>query len=76
MLPIFYQTFLQKYLTRSQLITLKMLVWLLQGQKQVRIERRFSDTTVTNTTEQLTATFTTIFKSECFKCSTAMVSHH
>jgi hypothetical protein len=39
MLPTFYQTLLQKYLTQSQLITLKMLVWLLQHQKQVRIER-------------------------------------
>ncbi len=39
MLPTFYQTLLQKYLTPSQLITLKMLVWLLQQQKQVRIER-------------------------------------
>ena len=39
MLPTFYQTLLQKYLTPSQLITLKMLVWLLQHQKQVRIER-------------------------------------
>lgn len=39
MLPTFYQTLLQKYLTRSQLVTLKMLVWLLQHQKQVRIER-------------------------------------
>ncbi len=39
MLPTFYQTLLQKYLTQSQLITLKMLIWLLQHQKQVRIER-------------------------------------
>jgi hypothetical protein len=39
MLPTFYQTLLQKYLTPSQLITLKMLVWLLQHQKQVKIER-------------------------------------
>lgn len=39
MLPTFYQTLLRKYLTESQLITLKMLVWLLQHQKQVRIER-------------------------------------
>ena len=39
MLPGFYQTLLQKYLTRSQLITLKMLVWLLQHQKQVKLER-------------------------------------
>ncbi len=29
----------QKYLTKSQLQTLKMLIWLLQVQKQVRIER-------------------------------------
>lgn len=39
MLPTFYQTLLQKYLTQSQLNTLKMLVWLLQHQKQLRIER-------------------------------------
>ena len=39
MLPTFYQTLVQKYLTQSQLVTLKMLVWLLQHQKQVRIER-------------------------------------
>lgn len=39
MLPTFYQELLQKYLTQSQLITLKMLVWLLQLQLQVRIER-------------------------------------
>ena len=35
----FYQNFLEKYLNKAQLITLKMLVWLLQNQKQVRIER-------------------------------------
>jgi hypothetical protein len=39
MLPSFYQELLEKYLNKSQLITLKMLVWLLQNQKQVRIER-------------------------------------
>jgi hypothetical protein len=39
MLPIFYQHFCKKYLTQTQLLTLKMLVWLLQTQKQVRIER-------------------------------------
>jgi hypothetical protein len=33
---IFYQTQLQKYLTKSQLITLKLLVWLLQSHKQVK----------------------------------------
>jgi hypothetical protein len=39
MVPLFYQTFLEKYLNPAQLITLKMLVWLLQTQKQVRLER-------------------------------------
>jgi hypothetical protein len=38
MLPIFYQAQLQKYLIQSQLITLKLLIWLLQSQKQVKIE--------------------------------------
>ncbi|MFB2920180.1 MULTISPECIES: hypothetical protein [Aerosakkonema] len=39
MLPEFYQTHLQKYLSETQLITLKLLVWLLQSHKQVKIER-------------------------------------
>ena len=39
MLPVFYQAQLEKYLSKSQLITLKLLVWLLQSQKQVKIER-------------------------------------
>ena len=39
MLASFYQNFLEKYLNKAQLITLKMLVWLLQNPKQVRIER-------------------------------------
>lgn len=39
MLPSFYQPILSKYLSNTQLITLKMLVWLLQNQKEVRIER-------------------------------------
>ncbi|MBH8555366.1 hypothetical protein I8751_24070 [Nostocaceae cyanobacterium CENA357] len=39
MLPSFYQEILEKYLSNTQLITLKMLVWLLQSQKQVKIER-------------------------------------
>jgi hypothetical protein len=39
MVPLFYQTLLEKYLTPVQLITLKMLVWLLQTQNQVRLER-------------------------------------
>ncbi len=39
MLPQFYQSHLQNYLRETQLITLKLLVWLLQNQKQVKIER-------------------------------------
>jgi hypothetical protein len=39
MLPSFYQETLEKYLSNRQLITLKMLVWVLQTQKEVRIER-------------------------------------
>jgi hypothetical protein len=39
MLPSFYHEILQKYLTPAQLLTLQMLVWLLQTQKEVRIER-------------------------------------
>jgi len=39
MLASFYQNFLEKYLNKMQLIPLKMLVWLLQNQKQVRLER-------------------------------------
>ena len=39
MLPSFYQKYLEKYLNPAQLITLKMLVWLLQSNKNVKIER-------------------------------------
>jgi hypothetical protein len=39
MLASFYHFLLEKYLTPIQLLTLKMLVWLLQTQKEVRIER-------------------------------------
>lgn len=39
MMPSFYHKYLERYLKPAQLITLKMLVWLLQSQKQVRIER-------------------------------------
>ena len=39
MLPSFYHDILEKYLNPQQLFTLQMLVWLLQSQKQVRIER-------------------------------------
>src|SRR4028118_1374301 len=39
MLPSFYHDLLEKYLSPTQLLTLQMLVWLLQSQKEVRIER-------------------------------------
>jgi hypothetical protein len=39
MLPSFYHDLLEKYLSPTQLLTLQMLVWLLQTQKEVRIER-------------------------------------
>ena len=34
-----YQFQIEKYLTKSQILTLQLLIWLLQVQKQVRIER-------------------------------------
>lgn len=39
MLPSFYQEYLERYLKPAQLITLRMLVWLLQSHKTVKIER-------------------------------------
>ena len=39
MLPKFYRICLQSQLNQSQLHTLEILVWLLQFQKQVRIEK-------------------------------------
>jgi Transposase DDE domain len=39
MLPEFYRTNLLSQLSRSQLLTLEILVWLLQVHKQIRIER-------------------------------------
>lgn len=43
MLPLFYQTYLQKQLSANQYILLNLLVELLQGQKQVQIERLASN---------------------------------
>jgi hypothetical protein len=37
MLPEFYRTNLSSQLSRSQLLTLEILVWLLQVHKQIRI---------------------------------------
>ena len=34
-----YKSQIEKYLTKSQIITLQLLIWLLQVQKDVRIER-------------------------------------
>ena len=34
-----YQSQIEKYLTKSQILTLQLLIWLLQVQKEVRIER-------------------------------------
>ncbi len=34
-----HQSHLEKYLTQSQILTLQLLIWLLQVQKDVRIER-------------------------------------
>ena len=39
MIPEFYQTFLKPYLSKPQLLTLEILLWLLQVHKQVKIER-------------------------------------
>lgn len=39
MLPLFYQKYLERYFQPAQLLTLKMLVWLLQSHKNVKIER-------------------------------------
>lgn len=39
MLSTFYLKLLQKYLSQRELITLKLLVWVLQNQKQVKIEK-------------------------------------
>jgi hypothetical protein len=39
MLPIFYQTYLQKKLTQAQFLLLTILLNLIQSDKQVRLER-------------------------------------
>lgn len=74
MLPSFYQTFLEKYLSPSQLITLKMLVWLLQNQKQVKIERLAATLPLPIQHNSRARTPTTIFNFEGNKCSSTLVS--
>jgi len=39
MIPEFYQIFLRPYLSKPQLLTLEILLWLLQVHKQVKIEK-------------------------------------
>jgi hypothetical protein len=34
-----YESQIEKYLTKSQIITLQLLIWLIQVQKEVKIER-------------------------------------
>ena len=62
MLPQFYQNHLQKYLSETQLITLKLLVWLLQSQKTVKIERLAATLPKPNSTEQSASPYTTFFE--------------
>jgi uncharacterized integral membrane protein len=76
MLPSFYQNYLEKYLNQSQLITLKLLVWLLQNQKQVRLERLAATLPLPIQLAESEATLTKILNTECFECSAAMVSHY
>jgi hypothetical protein len=51
MLPQFYQSHLQKYLSEAQLITLKLLIWLLQNLSTSKNRKVGSNTTFTNSTE-------------------------
>jgi hypothetical protein len=74
MLPQFYQRHLQKYLSESQLITLKLLVWLLQNQKQVKIERLAATLPKPNSTKQSSPPYTTFFEPEKVKCGHPVVS--
>ena len=39
MLPLFYQTHLQKHLTRTQFLVLSILLNLLQSERQVKLEQ-------------------------------------
>ena len=74
MLPQFYQSDLQKYLSESQLITLKLLIWLLQNQKQVKIERLAATLPKPNSTEQSSSPYTKVFEPDPVKCSHPVVS--
>ncbi|WP_218963797.1 hypothetical protein [Nostoc linckia] len=52
MLASFYQNFLEKYLNKAQLITLKMLVWLLLSSEAGKDRKTGSDSTFTYTAKQ------------------------
>ncbi|HBL12818.1 MAG TPA: hypothetical protein DD379_15750 [Cyanobacteria bacterium UBA11162] len=62
MLPVFYQTHLEKYLSQAQMITLKLLIWLLQNQKQVKIERLAATLPLPIQLPQPSSSYTTFFK--------------
>ncbi|MBE9208174.1 hypothetical protein IQ244_16885 [Nostoc sp. LEGE 06077] len=54
MLASFYQNFLEKYLNKAQLITLKMLVGVVATKSKTSEDRKTgSDPTVTNTTKHI-----------------------
>ncbi len=76
MFPPFYQTLLEKYLTASQLITIKMLVWLLQNQKQVKIERLAAALPIPIQQNSRRRHLQRFLKLDVKKCCFAMVSHH
>ena len=73
MLPSFYQSYLEKYLNQSQLITLKLLVWLLQNQKQVRLERLAATLPLPIQQNSRRRHLLHVFNAECFKRSFSMV---
>jgi hypothetical protein len=52
MLPTFYQTHLQKQLTRTQLILLTIWLDLIQSEKQVRLERESASISLPNYSRQ------------------------
>jgi hypothetical protein len=47
MLPVFYQTHLEKYLSQAQMISLKLLVWLLQNLSTIKNRKVGSNTAKT-----------------------------
>jgi len=60
------------YLSESQLITLKLLVWLLQNLSTSKNRKVGSNTTFTNSTEQSPSPYTKVFEPDPIKCSQAL----